>query len=324
MPAFTTSGFQVQERPRLDYMDPRLLTPKYSEMLPAFQQGLGVYSGLQQIADEAQARPTRQQLLQIQLQDAQNRLGLAPMERELKMAQISEAQQNAAFPRELVENVTISGGEKGAMINNPDAGFGNLQFTDVFTPKTETTTGRRFIGDIQSPFTKTKTLKTSAELAIEDRKLEADIAAREALAGYRGQMGGAATMNAKSRAEAQANAAARIAQGTVIARGADDSTGNLIVTIRNPDGTVEAIDTQTKPIAPVPAQVQLVREFMDGAPAASPPVRAAPAQPLRAAPGPAKAPVQFNTEQEAAAAADAGLIEAGDAIIVGGRPAKWQ
>lgn len=260
MPVINTSGFQVAERPRVDYMDPRQLVPAYGQIVPAASQGLGLYGQFQQIADEAQTRPTRQQLLQIQLQDAQNRLAQAPLEQQLRMAQIAEAQQNAARPVQITDDISITGGTPMLPeITNPGASFEDLKFASPgYLPQIETITGRDILaGGKVVPTTRTKTLKTGAEAKMIADKFALDERRADDLANYRQDLGAAALQRARAAQD-------KIARGTKIGQGVNPSTGTLVVTIRNPDGTIEQVDTLTEPIAPVPAQVQLIREFMGG------------------------------------------------------------
>lgn len=186
MPAINTGGFQVQNMPRVDFADPRLLTANLSGIIPAAQQGLGFYNGLQQIADEAQARPTRQQLLQIQLQDAQNRLGLAPLERDLRMAQISEAQQNAATPRLIAGDVMIEDGTKEYPAAFDEFGVRTGPSETVIGDLVEVQSGREIgPGGVVTPRTVRKTLKTAEQRQNEATKQAASIRASDALAGQR-------------------------------------------------------------------------------------------------------------------------------------------
>lgn len=67
----TTSGFGVNVMPSTQLADPRLLTPQYSQILPAIGQGVGLGSNLLQIYQEAQDRPLRQALAQLNLEQQQ-------------------------------------------------------------------------------------------------------------------------------------------------------------------------------------------------------------------------------------------------------------
>lgn len=183
-----TSGFQVQAQPRLDLMDPRLLTPNLSGLLPAASQGLGLYSQFQQIADESVARPTRRQLLEIQLQDAQNRLGMAPLDRDLRMAQIAEAQQNAATPRFVPGDIVME--DQTQVFPSALNEFGNRTGPSdtIIGDLVEVQTGREIgAGGIVTPRTTRKTLKTAEQREADASKLAASIRATDALAGQRGR-----------------------------------------------------------------------------------------------------------------------------------------
>ncbi len=186
MPVAQTAGFQVQERPRLDYMDPRLLTPNLTGLLPAAQQGLGLYGSLQQIADEAQARPTRQQLLQIQLQEAQNRMGMAPLDQQLRLAQISEAQQNAAVPRLIPGDITIEDQTRVFPAALDEIGNRTGPSDTVIGDLVEIQSAREVgPGGIITPRTVRKTIKTAEQREAESAKQAASIRATDALAGQR-------------------------------------------------------------------------------------------------------------------------------------------
>jgi len=67
----TTSGFGVNVMPSTQLADPRLLTPQYSQILPAIGQGVGLGNNLLQIYQDAQDRPLRQALAQLNLEQQQ-------------------------------------------------------------------------------------------------------------------------------------------------------------------------------------------------------------------------------------------------------------
>lgn len=82
----TTSGFSVGVLPRTDFADPRLLAPNYADILPSVGRGLALYSQLQ----EERERPLRARLAQLQLQEAEGRAQLAPLERKRRMVELAQ------------------------------------------------------------------------------------------------------------------------------------------------------------------------------------------------------------------------------------------
>ncbi len=183
MPVVNTSGFQVAERPRVDFADPRILAPAYGNILPAVGQGLALYGGLQQIADDAVARPTRQQLLQIQLADAQNRLGMAPLDRQLREVQIAEAQQNAAVPQRVLTGRDIIGGDVKDIYDNNSGEFVTGQ---EFAPLQVVETGDYIgAGGVKTPFRQVSTTKPSSQVRAEAERASSLNEATRALARQR-------------------------------------------------------------------------------------------------------------------------------------------
>jgi hypothetical protein len=179
-----TSGFQVQARPGIDYLDPRLLTPNTGALLPAVGQGLGLYSGLQQIADEAQSRPSRRRLGDIQLAQAEQALAMAPLEQQRALAQIAEMQQNAAVPIQITEDIALSGGDM-TRTGTGDT-IDNFQITEELTPRVRTVSGYEIgPGGVRTPFQKTETLATAAQVRADAQKQAAAIEAQRALAAQR-------------------------------------------------------------------------------------------------------------------------------------------
>ncbi len=183
MPAVNTGGFQVAERPRVDFADPRLLTPAYGNILPSVGQGLSLYDHLAQIGDSARIDPIKQKLLEIQLQDAQSRLGMAPLDQQLKLAQISEAQQNAAYPRRLLTGKELVGGD-ATPIYDDNSGEGVVGQT--FAPLQTVETGKYIgPGGVETPFRETLTTKTAAQVRAESERASAVNEATKALADQR-------------------------------------------------------------------------------------------------------------------------------------------
>lgn len=86
----TTSGFSVQERLNPQYADPRLLTPRYDQIIPALSQGLGVAGQFSTMVDEARQRPLRDRLQQLQLQAAEQKASLAPLEAQRRRFELTQ------------------------------------------------------------------------------------------------------------------------------------------------------------------------------------------------------------------------------------------
>jgi hypothetical protein len=86
----TTQGFAVQERLQPQYADPRLLTPRYDQIIPAFSQGLGVAGQYSQMAEDARMRPSRERLQQLQIQAAEQRGALLPLELQRRRFELTQ------------------------------------------------------------------------------------------------------------------------------------------------------------------------------------------------------------------------------------------
>jgi hypothetical protein len=189
----TTQGFTVQAQPGINYLDPRLFAGGLSEIVPNIGRGAGVVGGLYEMHDNAQMRPIRQSLANIQLREAENRLAMAPLEQQLAALRLGEAQQRAAIPTEIVENIDILGGGTRLAPQNPNASFADFQITEEYAPKIRRTGGTRVgAGGALTPFTKDETLATAADVqrqAAGDKlaaAAEARLAAnQESLASYR-------------------------------------------------------------------------------------------------------------------------------------------
>lgn len=119
----TTQGFQIQERPGIQYADPRLFTGALTNILPGISQGLGTVGQFAQLAENAQMRPVRRKLADLQIADAvtqgqANRARLAqlqqPIERVTGVA-IEEAPRYPAIeevqPDGTVKMVTPAGAD---------------------------------------------------------------------------------------------------------------------------------------------------------------------------------------------------------------------
>lgn len=183
MPVVATNGFQVQELPRVQYADPRLLAPNYGGIIPAVSQGLGLYGNLQAIADEAQARPTRRQLLNLQLQEAVNRVGMAPLDQQLRLAQVAEAQRVAATPHRVLTGRELIGGDAKPVY---DDNSGEYVVGQTYAPLQAIETGKYIgAGGIESPFREVSTTKTAAQVQAESERSAALNEANKALARQR-------------------------------------------------------------------------------------------------------------------------------------------
>lgn len=172
--------------PRTDFADPRLLTPNYGSIIPGVGQGLGVAGQFAQIYENAQNAPIRRQLAQIQLDEARARSAMRPLEMELAQLRLGEAQQQAAIPQQIIEGVEVVGGEPMLTPRNLDAGFGNIEFDETFTPRERITRGTSVAaGGAKSPFEKRETLLTAMQAEAEAEKQKVAIESARALASQR-------------------------------------------------------------------------------------------------------------------------------------------
>lgn len=188
----TTEGFRVQAQPGINYLDPRLLAPAYSDLVPAIGRGLGVGNQVIQIAEDARMRPYREQLAQLQVQNQQNELGMAPLMRDLRLAQIAEAQQNAATPRIIPGDTQII----------DETQFYPAALDEFGSPTGE---GERVVGDLIQIQNQREvgpggvitnrqvrgTIKTAAQRELDDRIAQANI-------DYRNTLAEAATLRAEN------------------------------------------------------------------------------------------------------------------------------
>lgn len=175
----TTTGFSVQERLNPVMADPRLFGRGYDAVFPAFNQGLGAAGALSQLVEDAQMRPVRRQLAQIQLEDASARRRLLPL-------QIAEMERELAIPKVINGDVAIEDltrvypaalDEAGNRTGEPDREVGDLvqvQQVREFGP-----------GGIETPRTIRKILKTAEQRMAEEAANAARIRASDALAGQR-------------------------------------------------------------------------------------------------------------------------------------------
>jgi hypothetical protein len=113
---------------------------------------------------------------------------MAPLEQQLAALRLGEAQQRAAIPQEIVENIDILGGGTRLAPQNPNATFADFQITEEYAPKIRRTGGTRVgAGGVLTPFTKDETLKTAAEIKSEALMDAARRRASDALATQRGR-----------------------------------------------------------------------------------------------------------------------------------------
>lgn len=183
-----TSGFSVQERPGINYLDPRLFASGLSEIVPNVGRGMNAVGQFYEMQNEAQMRPMRAALADIQLQEAQNRLAMAPLEQQIASLWLGEAQRQAAIPTELVESVQIIGGDTQLKPVDPNARFEDFSIVSETAPVVRRTGGTRFAaGGAASPFMRDETLKTTAQVEADAAKLAAEIRAKDALASQRSQ-----------------------------------------------------------------------------------------------------------------------------------------
>lgn len=178
----TTSGFHVTAQPGINYLDPRLLTPAYGNIVPSVTQGMQAYGQFQQLQDEAAMRPIRAQLAQIQLQQQQDALAQAPLRRQLAQIQLAEAQQNAAVPRVLSGNVSLEESGVSSPHDMPaldEAGNRTGPMGDLVQITEENLYGP---GGTVTPRTVRKVVKTAADRLADEEKRAANIRASDALA----------------------------------------------------------------------------------------------------------------------------------------------
>lgn len=340
MPALQSQGFQLGVMPQLGQIDPRLFNTS-GQLIGGFQSGLGAYGALQNISDEAVARPVRNRLRDIQLANAESALALAPLEdqrRRITLAQpierviaggLEEVPRYELQPMFDEEGVAVLDRNGQQRMERP-AG------ADVFATETieviDPATGRK----------QTVTRRTKPTQTLEQAALAADQADyRDQIAAIRLQQAATQSEAATAKAEndrikadaiaARAEAALNDPKWRTVSSGVD-ATGNLVINQVNSDGELRAVSTGQKPrannsffgsfnlggglpatgAAPAnidPAISALVNQIGGNRPASVP-----------IAPTPART---FNTVQEAEAAAAAGILRPGDKITVGGRAATW-
>lgn len=182
----TTSGFHVSAVPGINYPDPRLMAPALGGIIPAAGQGMGVAGDFFTMRENAQLRPTRRALADIQLQEAKNRMAMAPLEQQLAALRLGEAQQRAAIPTEIVESVDIIGGGKRLAPLNPSASFEDFTIMEEFAPRVKRTGGTRVAaGGVTSPFMRDETMASGEQVRAEAEKRAQELRSAEALAQQR-------------------------------------------------------------------------------------------------------------------------------------------
>lgn len=212
MAVINTSGFQVQARPGIEYVDPRLMAPAYSNIIPAARSGF-------EFGESVRMAPLRQQLADIQLQEAENRLAMSPLEQQLAALRLGEMQQQAAIPEFVTEGVDIVGGDRRLAAVDINAPFESFEIAEDFAPKERVVRGQRVLaGGGVEPFERRETLATPADLrrqAASDKlaaQAEQRLAAnQESLSAYRTAQAEIAALRAEND-RIKANAAMQRAE----------------------------------------------------------------------------------------------------------------
>lgn len=348
--AIRTSGFQVTERPGIQYLNPGLLTPQLTNILPAASQGAGFVSQLAQISDEAKLAPLRQQLQEIAVQRQQAEIENLPLQRQLQQIQLARQSQ----PMERVLGTEL---KRIPRINSPEDtpaqdANGNYTFEEGDTnydlapiQRIEVTDPRTMASSIEerqlTPIATAETLSDRADNQEIKRIREESLA--------------------ESRAINRQLAIDRLnnPEWTRVGFGLNPATGTQsYVIVNKKTGERQVIPSD---LVPIPTGQDAMMSKMDailggGAKAAPnargpmfnlPGLGGAPAAAV-VAPSDTPAviedsetqsliddltkefsnavvlPLVFNTVAEAEAAAAAGQIGAGSKIIVGGKTATWQ
>lgn len=300
----TTEGFRLSVMPQIQFADPRLLGGNLGSVIP------GIASGME-FADQIQQRPIKRQLADLQLQEAQAKIAALPLERQLRLAQIAEAEQNAAVPREVIDGTRA------------------LDMTQVFPTALDDQGNRtgpdeKIIGDLYQIETGTRYGANGVATPFERKKLVKDAAARELeirkqdeLDAYRTSMADAAQDRARA-AQATAEAAnlrAQLAQQKLDNPGYKklgygvSAEGNMVYHLQNPKtGEIEYVDTGMKPKQ---SEIEQLMNMMRGGSSAT---TSAPANIVQKSNGTA---TPYKTLEEAENAINSGLHKPGDKIIVG-------
>lgn len=303
-----TGGFQVQAQPGISYLDPRLFAGGLTEIIPNIGRGASMVGGLYDMQENAQLRPTRAALANIELQEAENRMAMAPLERKLASLRLGEAQQRAAIPSEIVESVDIIGGGKRLAPLNPSASFEDFTIMEEFAPKVKRTGGTRVAaGGALTPFMRDETLLTAEEIKRQNRR--DDIALMAEGRRVREQ---ASTASARSQRLALDVEKAKSPDFSKAREGLD-SEGRLVTVLFNKKtGEQITIPTDLVPIKSESEAIQIINALTGGGEPKVDPKDTASGTP------------SFSTIEEADAAAAREGWKGTRRIMVGGRPATWQ
>lgn len=335
----TTGGFQISERLNPQYLDPRLLTPNYGNIIPGLSQGLGAAGQFLQLADEAQARPLRRELQQLQIEDARSRAGLRPLEtqrRRLELAQpirtsLGNSIKRIAVPDELVPRLDEAGNPMLDAAGNPImenvAGTGG---TDVMLSErfreVSPLTGAQNIVDVDERPIQTMEQGRNTESLIDAREAAA-LAASERLR-LTGERDAAKAENDRIKADAARVRAELLAQ----------NPGVSYVDVKREDGrTIRQYFPKGEPgriIHEIDRGELGAEDFLTTLMRQQPKTAGVPVAPTAAGDfqsrtnsilgrGPAVDVPAFSTVQEAEAAGRNGLLKPGTKITVGGKPATW-
>lgn len=347
MATFTTDGFRVGVMPETRFVDPRLVSPRYGDILPAVGQGLSLY-------DQFQTMPTRRRLGEIQLQEAENRLGLAPIQQQLARAQLDEALQNAATPRVLPGNVMIEDQTKfyPAALDEEGrpTGDGERVMGDLVQIQEEQLVGP---GGVVTPRVVRKTIKAAADREAESAYKAAQIDATRALGEQRrtgkdfestrlvelynnavqeGDLEAARLY--KARIDRLNQAPGILPEGTAYNRRIEQLAADAGVTLdaarelaQNAQGAEllakAAVANKAAARSVLPPTINAEERAQLRAPGAD--YQASITETLqRGRPAAGGGTPTFNSVAEAEAAAQRGQIKPGQKIIVGGRSATWQ
>lgn len=340
----TTAGFQVSERLNPQFLDPRLLTPQYGNIIPAVSQGLGAAGQFAQIYENAQQAPVRRRLAQIQLEEAAGRVAGIPLQQQMNQLQLARLQQP-------IERVVGSGIEEVPRYDlQPMVDELEQPLLDASgAPRMERPAGLDVFGtetvEVYDPVSKTvktvtrraKPLQTLEQAAssqsIMDAREAAALAAEERNR-LTAERDIAAANVARIRADAAMLRAQDLADNPDMEESATtlDENGNVVLNFVNKKTMQRvAIPTGQKRSATSTFNI-----FGSRGPGASIPASGAPQKSAadiaarfsnRAAPPSVKPSVPvpaFATTLEAEAAARAGLLKDGTKITVGGKPATWR
>jgi hypothetical protein len=188
MTPITTSGFQVQAQPGMNYLPASQLVGNLSGILPAASQGASLVSQLAQIQDQAQAEPLRRQLQQIQLQEAQNRLAQAPIAQQIQLAQLAHANQplERVLGTDIQRLPRINSPEDSPALDangNPTFAEGDTNYDLTPIQRVEVTDPRTGLVNIEQR--KLTPLATAETLGDRSDKIEIERLKQESLAGQR-------------------------------------------------------------------------------------------------------------------------------------------